>query len=107
LIKGFPPGFPGTILFYLKPSALQIQLQYLAAGFYLDVVFLPGNFRCPGDQRSLLIDDPADVVGNASGCIRDVRSGFKYSDVQVPSAPPGLRSGAHSCCISSDNHQPL
>jgi len=81
LIKSFPPAFPVSILSDEKPSALEIQLQYFVTGFYLDVVFLLEDFGCSGDQLVLFIDDPADVIGNTSGCIRGVGTGFKYRNI--------------------------
>jgi hypothetical protein len=107
LIEGLPPAFPVFLLSYLNSAVPEIQPQHLVAGLYLYVVFLSKNLGCPGNKPLFFVDDPADVIGYASGGVGSVGTGFKYDDLQILSAPPGLRSGAHSRCISSDNNQSL
>jgi hypothetical protein len=107
LIEGLPSAFSVSLLLYLDFPVLKIQTQYLVAGLCIDVVFVSKNLGRSCYQSFFFIDDPADVIRDASGCVGSVRTGFEYDYVQILSAPSRLRSGAHSCCISSDNNQPL
>jgi len=81
LIKSFPPALTVSRLSDANSSPFDIQLQYFVMNFYLDVVFLPKDFGCSGDQLLLIIDDPADVIGNASRCIRGVGAAFKHCNI--------------------------
>ena len=77
------------------------------AGPYVDPIPLPKPFCCADDKRILFVDDPADIVGNSSGGIGDVRAPFEDDDLKVRTAAFGLAGGAHPRGIASYNNEPF
>jgi hypothetical protein len=72
---------------------------------HFNVLFVPEILRRSCDQALLVIDDPADVVGNASGGIGGMGPPFKDGDLHIFVTAACRGSGAHPCGIASDDDE--
>jgi hypothetical protein len=71
----------------------------------VDAILFPELFRGADNELFFSVDNPADVIGDASGGKRGVRAPLKDDDVQLGPTTPGLGGGAHPRGISADDHQ--
>jgi hypothetical protein len=84
-----------------------VQLCYLVQNPSIDVVFFFEGFRCSHNQRIYIIDDPADVVGNASDRIRGVRTALKSYYLKLWLSSSRLGGPRHPRCISANDDKPF
>jgi hypothetical protein len=105
MVKCLPPlpGFGNGPHPY--SSALEIQFDDLVEGPDVDVVFLPEGVDGSGDQGVGTVDKPADVVGDPSRGIGDIRAPLESDDIQILSPSSGLGGGTQPGCIASHDDQ--
>ena len=88
-------------------SRFRIYFFYLVLKPYVDPVPLPEPLGCADDECILVVDDPADIIGNSSGRIGYVRALLEDDNLKIRAAAFGLGGGAHASCIASYNDEPL
>jgi hypothetical protein len=71
----------------------------------IDPIAFPKFLRGADNEFFFRVDNPADVIRNASGGIGGVRAPLKDDDVQLGPMTLCLGGGAHSRCIAADNNQ--
>ncbi len=74
-------------------------------GMRVDPVFIAKGLWCSGDESILSVDQPGDIVGNASGGIGCVRPPFKNRNVHVRLQSPGLGRRSHAGCIAAYHYE--
>jgi len=85
--------------------ALQVDFPDLMKDPCVDPVVraeLLGGYRY---ERIEIVDNLADVIGDASGRVGCVRTPFKGDDLQVLFEPLRLCSSTHPRCIAPDDHE--
>jgi hypothetical protein len=75
------------------------------ANSYVDPITLAELLRRTDDQYLLLVDNPADIVGDPSGGEGGVRAPLENDDFQLGVVAFGLGSGAHPGGIPPDNDE--
>jgi len=86
-------------------AAVQVQPEHLCEQADLDALaFEGGGFAM--DELLDIVDDPADVVGDASAGVRDVPTALEDDDTEGAITPSHLRGRAHPRGVAADNHQP-
>ncbi len=86
-------------------SPRNIDLCHFVQNSHVDSIRLPKFFRASDNEFLFRVDNPADVVGNASGGKGCVWAPLEDDDVQVGPTTFRLRGGAHPRGISADYNQ--
>ena len=105
MIKGFPPL---CLLFRRSdkdPAVLQIDINDLVEDPGVDAVIVPEFFRGDRDELPDVVDNLADIVGNASSRVRGVGPFLESNDIQVRPEPLCLGRRAHPCRIPADHDE--
>jgi len=105
VVEGLPPlpFFPGGA--DADAAAFQVNLGRLVEDAGIDPVFVAKFLRRDRNQFGDVVDNLADVVGNASGGVGGVGPLLEDHDVQPGLEPFRLRGGAHSRRVAADDHQ--
>jgi hypothetical protein len=105
VIEGLPPFF----LFRERPdkdtAVLQIDLGDFMQDTGIDAVFIPKFFRRDGNELPDIVDNLADIIGNASGRVGCMGPFLEGYDVQVRLQPFCLGRRAHSGGIPADDNK--
>jgi hypothetical protein len=88
-----------------NPLVFRIDDRDLVPDLDVDIVLFTECFRRSGDKRLFPVDQTGDIVGDASGRKRGVRSAFKNRDVGRRLQPANQRCGGHSRGIAADDDE--
>jgi hypothetical protein len=88
-------------------ALVQIDFSYFVADTGIDAIFVSEFLRCYGDKFPDVVDNLADIVGDASSGVGRMRPPLEDDDLQFRLDPLCLGGGAHSRRIAADYHQPL
>jgi hypothetical protein len=105
VIEGLPPFF----LFRDRPdtdtAVLQINFGDLMQDTGIDAVFIPKFFRCDGNELPDIVDNLADIVGNASGRVGCMGPFLEGNDIQIRIESLCLGRRAHARRIAADDYE--
>jgi hypothetical protein len=107
MIVRLPPSFLALQATYENALVFRVDLLDLMENTGVDAVIGLEFLRCDRDQRFDIVDNLADVVGNASGRVGRVGAFLEGNDVQILVQPLCLCGGAHSRRIAADDNEPF
>jgi hypothetical protein len=105
VIEGLPPFFPFRDRPDKDTAVLQIDLGDFMQDTGIDAVFIPKFFRRDRYELPDIVDNLADIIGNASGRVGCMGSFLEGYDVQVRLQPFCLGRRAHSGGIPADDNK--
>jgi hypothetical protein len=107
VIKGLPPHLFFLDIADMDTSSFQVNFDDFMKDTGIDAVFIPKFFRCDGCQLPDIVDNLADIVGNASSRVGSMGSFLEGYNVQFGFQSLCLGGSAHSCSVSPDDYQPF
>ena len=107
LIERLPPPFLALQAVHEDAPVFRVDLLDLMEHPGVDAVIGLEFLRCHRDQRFDVVDNLADVVGDASGRVGGMGAFLEGNDVQILAQPLCLGGGAHPCGVPADDHEPL
>ena len=107
MIVGLPPSFLALEAIHVDAPVFGVDLLDLMEHPGVDTVIGFECLRSHRDEGLDVVDNLADVVGDASGRVGGVGASLECNDVQILAQPLCLGGGAHPCGVPADDHEPL
>jgi hypothetical protein len=87
------------------PAVFQIDFDDFMKDAGIDAVFVPKGIRRDGDEPIDVVDNLADIIGNASGRIGRMGSFLEGDNLQIRFEPLCLGRRAHPRCVPADDNK--
>jgi hypothetical protein len=105
VIEGLPPFLLFRDRADEDTAVFKIDLGDFMQDTGIDAVFVSKFFRCDGNELPDIVDNLADIVGNASGRVGCMGPSLEGYDVHVGLQPFCLGRRAHSGGIPTDDNK--